>query len=114
MVPARSGTRVGGMGRHQILDEGHLRGSSGVGQSGGRVGIHVMSPSCYAGRCSSTSSQGRALKWKEKMLASLLKESAAALGGREAGEGKAYGSPGSLCRSEGIVHEPETLFGNHG
>jgi hypothetical protein len=27
MVPARSGTRVGGMGRHQILDEGHLRGS---------------------------------------------------------------------------------------
>jgi hypothetical protein len=42
MVPARSGTRVGGTGRHQILDEGHLRGSSGVGQSGGRVGIHVM------------------------------------------------------------------------
>jgi hypothetical protein len=46
--------------------------------------------------------------------ASLLKESAAALGGREAREGKAYGCPGSLCRSKGIVSESEMLFKKHG
>jgi hypothetical protein len=46
--------------------------------------------------------------------ASLLKESAAALGGREAREGKAYGCPGSLCRSKGIVSESEMLFKKRG
>jgi hypothetical protein len=62
MVPARSGTRVGGAGRHQILSAGHLRGSSGVGRSGGGADGKVMSPSCRTGRCSSTSSHGS--RWR--------------------------------------------------